>query len=93
MSIRNGEEVVLHAVHTETSISYNLKSRVLGTEVKQCDVNAKDFQLVLPPERIAIYGNDEWRLSMLTSIRNAVRPLYLCLSPSLLCVYATKSMN
>ncbi|KAJ0047970.1 hypothetical protein Pint_15875 [Pistacia integerrima] len=73
MSICNGEEVVLHATHTETSISYNLKSLVLGTEVRQCDVNVEDFHLILPPERIAIYGDGEWRLSMFTAIRNALQ--------------------
>lgn len=87
LSICNGEEVVLHAAHTETSISYNLKSLVLGTEVRQCDVNVEDFHLILPPERIGIYGDGEWRLSMFTAIRNAVRSLSLSLSfPLLVCI-------
>ncbi|GAV78546.1 hypothetical protein CFOL_v3_22012 [Cephalotus follicularis] len=73
VSICKGEEVLLHAVHTDTSISYNLKTQVTRNEVRQCDFNAKDFHLILPPERIAIYGDSEWRLSMLTALSNALQ--------------------
>ncbi|KAH7549614.1 hypothetical protein JRO89_XS13G0056400 [Xanthoceras sorbifolium] len=72
MSVCKGEEVLLNACHTETSISYNLKSQVPKTEVNQNNLNAGDFQLILPPERIAIYGDGEWRLCMLTALRNAL---------------------
>lgn len=82
MSICKGEDVVLHAFHTETSISYKLKSQVSITEESWCELTAADFHLTLPPERIAIYGDGEWRFSMLTAIRNAVR------SSHSLCAYA-----
>ena len=77
MPICKGEEVLLNASHTETSISYNLKPKIPRTEVTQDNLNTEDFQLILPPERIAIYGDGEWRLCMLTAIRNAVRSLSL----------------
>jgi len=31
-----------------------------------------DFQLVLPPERAAIYADKEWRLSMLKAVQSMV---------------------
>jgi protein arginine N-methyltransferase 7 len=75
MSISKDEEIHLHAVHTETSISYNLKTQAPRTEVMQYSFNSGDLQLILSPERIAIYGDSEWRDSMLKSMRNAVRYL------------------
>lgn len=66
------EEVHLHAVHNDTSISYNIKNRVLRTEAIPDGFKDGDFQLILPPERIAVYGDSQWRCSMLTAIRNAV---------------------
>ncbi|KAK0588264.1 hypothetical protein LWI29_036867 [Acer saccharum] len=72
MPICKGEEVLLNASHTETSISYNLNPKIPRTEVTQDNLKTEDFQLILPPERIAIYGDGEWRLCMLTAIRNAL---------------------
>lgn len=77
ISISKDEEVHLHAVHTETSISYNLKTQAPRTEVMQYSFDTGDSQLILSPERIAIYGDSEWRDSMLKSMRNAVRALFL----------------
>lgn len=79
-SISKDEEVHLHAVHTETSISYNLKTQAPRIEVMQDSFDAGDSQLILSPERIAIYGDSEWRDSMLKSMRNAVTFLSLSLS-------------
>ncbi|XP_062145655.1 protein arginine N-methyltransferase 1.6 [Alnus glutinosa] len=73
MSISKDEEIHLHAVHTETSISYNLKTQAPRTEVMQYSFNSGDSQLILSPERIAIYGDSEWRDSMLKSMRNALQ--------------------
>ncbi|KAK3224891.1 hypothetical protein Dsin_004753 [Dipteronia sinensis] len=72
MPICKGEEVLLNACHSETSISYNLNPNIPRTEVTQDNLHTEDFQLILPPERIAIYGDGEWRLCMLTAIRNAL---------------------
>lgn len=73
------EEVHLHAIHTDISISYNLKTQLSRTEIGQHDLFARDSQLILSPERVAIYGDSEWRLSMLTAIKNTVRSLSLSL--------------
>jgi len=32
-----------------------------------------DFQLVLPPERAAIYADKEWRFSMLKAVQSMVK--------------------
>ncbi|KAL9433796.1 hypothetical protein AB3S75_028607 [Citrus x aurantiifolia] len=73
MSICKGEELLFHALHTETSVSYELKSQIPITDERQHNLNGKDFQLALPPERIAIYGDGEWRLSMVMAMRNALQ--------------------
>lgn len=85
--VSKDEEVCLHAIHDDISISYNLKSQLSRTEIGQHDLFARDSQLILSPERVAIYGDIEWRLCMLTSIKKTVRSL----SPlpiSLVCVHA-----
>lgn len=64
--------VHLHAVHNDVSISYNINTQVPRTEVMSYGFKGGDFQLILSPEKIAIYGETEWRSSMLTAIRNAV---------------------
>ncbi|RVX15433.1 Protein arginine N-methyltransferase 1.6 [Vitis vinifera] len=43
-----------------------------GKEIGQHDLFARDSQLILSPERVAIYGDSEWRLSMLTAIKNTL---------------------
>ncbi|KAL5551116.1 hypothetical protein UlMin_001292 [Ulmus minor] len=70
--ISKSEEVHIHAVHDDTSISYYLKTRA-QTEVMSHGSKGGDFQLILSPERIAIYGDSEWRSSMYTAIRNALK--------------------
>lgn len=86
MSICKGEELLFHALHTQTSVSYELKSQIPITDERQHNLNAKDFQLALPPERIAIYGDGEWRLSMVMAMRNAVRS-----SSLLACLFSLKT--
>lgn len=75
LAIRQDEELLLNACHTETSTSYTLKPRVPRTEVTNDNLDAGNFQLLLPPERIAIYGDHEWRHDMLTALQNTVRSL------------------
>ena len=76
--IFNEQEVHLHAVHDEISISYNLKTQS-QTDVRTHGNKDRDFPLLLSPERIAIYGDSEWRSFMSTAIRNAVSSLCFCL--------------
>ncbi|GMY30018.1 protein arginine N-methyltransferase 1.6 [Fagus crenata] len=73
MSVSKDEEVHLHAVHTDTSILYNLKTHVPRTGVAQCGFDTGDSQLILSPERIAMYGDSEWRHSMFQAIRNVLQ--------------------
>ncbi|XP_050871425.1 protein arginine N-methyltransferase 1.6 [Lathyrus oleraceus] len=81
ISIFRGEEVHLHATHNDTSISYNLDTQVSRSEVLHHGLTPGDFQLVLPPERAAIYGDKGWRLSMLKAVENVLqgRSHSLCL--------------
>ncbi|RDX72827.1 Protein arginine N-methyltransferase 1.6 [Mucuna pruriens] len=79
ISIFKGEEIHLNATHTETSISYNLDTQVPTTEILNHRVTTGDFQLVLPPERAAIYGDKGWRLSMLKAVQSTGRGRPLCL--------------
>ncbi|XP_057978253.1 protein arginine N-methyltransferase 1.6 isoform X2 [Malania oleifera] len=85
--VSKDEEVHLHAVHNDTSISYDLNTQSSRTEIGQCDFNAGDFHLTLLPERVAIYGDSEWRFSIFTAIQNAL----LGKAPSL-CVVADDSL-
>ncbi|WJX65360.1 Protein arginine N-methyltransferase 7, variant 2 [Trifolium repens] len=79
ISIFKGGEINLHATHNDTSISYNLDTQVSTTEVLHQGLTPGDFQLVLPPERAAIYGDKDWRLSMLKAVESAGRGCSLCL--------------
>lgn len=79
--ISKDEMIHLDAVHNDTSISYNLHAQIPRIEVMYDGFKGGNFQLMLSPERIAIYGDIEWRSAMLTAIRNAVSlSLYLSLS-------------
>ncbi|PQQ13701.1 protein arginine N-methyltransferase 1.6 [Prunus yedoensis var. nudiflora] len=73
MSITKDEEVCLHAVHTDISISYNLKNQESRNEIMQYGFKNGDFKLILPPERIAIYGDSEWRHTMFSAISNSLQ--------------------
>ncbi|KAK9274977.1 hypothetical protein L1049_022234 [Liquidambar formosana] len=73
VSVSRDEGVHLHAIHTDTSISYNLKTQVPRTEVGQYPFHAGHCQLALSPERVAIYGDSKWRHSMLTAIEKALQ--------------------
>lgn len=72
MSISKEEKVHLCASHNDTTFSYHLKAQIPGGEILKHGVNAENFKLILPPERIAVYGDREWRLAMLTAIKTAV---------------------
>ena len=76
--ISMGEEVHLHAVHSDTSVSYNLATQ--ATEIREGDSSSGDSHLTLSPERIAIYGDRKWRSCMLTALKNLVHAPWLSLS-------------
>ncbi|KAG6579413.1 Protein arginine N-methyltransferase 1.6, partial [Cucurbita argyrosperma subsp. sororia] len=73
VSISKDEQVHICASHDETTFSYHLKAQIPRGEVLQHGDNAENFKLILPPERIAVYGDREWRLAMLTAITNALQ--------------------
>ncbi|XP_027336052.1 protein arginine N-methyltransferase 1.6 isoform X2 [Abrus precatorius] len=73
ISIIKGDEIHLHATHTETSISYNLDTRGPTTEILQHRLTAEVLQLELTPERASIYGDKEWRLSMSKAVQSVLQ--------------------
>ncbi|QCD78732.1 protein arginine N-methyltransferase 1.6 isoform X1 [Vigna unguiculata] len=79
ISILKGEEIHLLATHTETSFSYNFDTVVPTTETLNHRCMTGDFQLVLPPERAAIYADKEWRFSMLKAVQSMGKDRLLCL--------------
>ncbi|KAK7327202.1 hypothetical protein VNO80_31567 [Phaseolus coccineus] len=79
ISILKGEEIHLLATHNETSFSYNFDTRVPASEILNHKCMTGDFQLVLPPERAAIYADKEWRLSMLKAVQSMGKDRLLCL--------------
>ncbi|CAN1333530.1 Protein arginine N-methyltransferase 1.6 [Linum perenne] len=73
IQVSKGEEVVLHAVHDETSVSYNVVSK---NEVRRQDDDSAPH-LILPPERIALHGDIKWRSSMSKAVENDKGAQYL----------------
>lgn len=73
LSISKDEGVHLHAFHTDTSISYEFKTQAKRTEAEHFDSCNQHCQISLPPERIAIYGDNNWRCSILKVIKNALQ--------------------
>ncbi|XP_022154833.1 protein arginine N-methyltransferase 1.6 isoform X2 [Momordica charantia] len=80
-SISKDEKVHLIASHNDTTFSYHLKTQIPRGEVLQHGINAENFKLIYPPERIAVYGDREWRLAMSLAITNASqgRALSVCM--------------
>ncbi|KAG8376293.1 hypothetical protein BUALT_Bualt09G0048200 [Buddleja alternifolia] len=82
------EEVHLHAVHNETSISYEFRNS--QQKKKEVAAYGKDFctQIFnLSPERNALYGDSGWRCLMLNAIEKA-----LCHREHSLCLVADDSI-
>lgn len=73
MPIAKDGEISLHAAHGETSISYQLEPHRPKSTGGDHDVKGGGSCLALSPERIAIYGDAEWRLSVLNAIKTVVR--------------------
>ncbi|CAK9181984.1 unnamed protein product [Ilex paraguariensis] len=86
LSIHKDEVVHLNAVHSDISISYDVKSQPARTEAGQHDSCTPSFQLILSPERVAVYGDNNWRCLILKAVNDALQR-----SPSL-CVVADDSV-
>ncbi|KAK9143042.1 hypothetical protein Syun_012442 [Stephania yunnanensis] len=71
ISVARDEQVLLRAVHDEMSISYRLTDKSLLSKPKYH--NFCGSQLLLSPERIAVYGDTNWRLSFSTALQNALQ--------------------
>ncbi|GER28048.1 protein arginine N-methyltransferase 7 [Striga asiatica] len=91
------QEVRLHAVHNETSISYEFKSSDEKKEVAHFDPCIQDNQIALTPERIALYGTRSWRSLMLKAVEKAlhqiVDPLCLVADDSIFLTIAVASVS
>uniref|UniRef100_A0A0E0L6T0 Protein arginine N-methyltransferase domain-containing protein n=1 Tax=Oryza punctata TaxID=4537 RepID=A0A0E0L6T0_ORYPU len=72
----------LRARHNQTSISYQL-----NINDEACDRSFKGDHLTLLPERIALYGDKDWRSALINTIRYA-----LTVKPSPTCVVADDSL-
>ncbi|XP_047341712.1 protein arginine N-methyltransferase 7 [Impatiens glandulifera] len=89
-SVSNGEEVLLHATHTDITTTYKLESRdSFMSEIELCSDVDRQFQILLSPERVAIYRDNDWRSSMLKAVKYA---LQLKGETSPLCVVADDSL-
>ncbi|CAM8980325.1 unnamed protein product [Rhodiola kirilowii] len=67
LSLSQEEEIRLHARHNETAISYNLTKACSREGMSEHITYDASSALLLSPERIAIYGDSEWRFSLLTA--------------------------
>ncbi|KAG5562331.1 hypothetical protein RHGRI_005158 [Rhododendron griersonianum] len=63
LSVSKDEELPLHAIHTDISISYEFEIQAFRREVELYDF-AQEDQLILLPERVAVYGDSNWRCSI-----------------------------
>ncbi|KAL3647182.1 Protein arginine N-methyltransferase 7 [Castilleja foliolosa] len=81
LHVSRDQEVQLQAFHNETSISYEFKASNGKKEAPCLDLCTPDSQIVLSPERNALYGNSGWRCLMLNAIKKAVHQIVdpLCL--------------
>ncbi|KAH7835301.1 hypothetical protein Vadar_024882 [Vaccinium darrowii] len=82
LSISKDEELPVHAIHADTSISYKFETEASRAEVELHDF-AQDDHLILSLERVAIYGHNNWRCSILEAVEKALknRVSPLCLVP------------
>lgn len=72
LSVSEGEDIHLLAVHSDISISYSLRVESQRTKNEQ-SIRMDDFQLTLSPEKIATYSDDNWRHCVLLTVQDAVR--------------------
>ncbi|WOL13263.1 protein arginine N-methyltransferase 7 isoform X2 [Canna indica] len=84
MPVSKDKHVLFKAAHDETKISYNLK---YDDQSGYNKFSFEDCLLELSPERIAVYGDKEWRLGLITAMRNALHSI-----SSPLCIVADDSV-
>ncbi|XP_010941139.1 protein arginine N-methyltransferase 7 isoform X1 [Elaeis guineensis] len=84
MPVLKDKHVLFKAVHNDTSVSYYLK---FDDRSAYNDFNSADCLIALLPERIALYGDKDWRSALIRAIKNA---LHVRSSP--LCVVADDSV-
>ncbi|XAR70455.1 Histone-arginine N-methyltransferase [Bertholletia excelsa] len=72
LAVSKDEELHLHAMHTDTSISYILDTEAQGAGMEQYGSDG-DYKLILSTERVAIYGDTNWRFSMLEAVNKALQ--------------------
>ncbi|KAF0911674.1 hypothetical protein E2562_011676, partial [Oryza meyeriana var. granulata] len=77
-----GQVLSLQARHNQTSISYQMD---LSDEA--CDRSIQGDHLMLLPERVALYGDKDWRSALINTIGNA-----LTVKSSPICVVADDSL-
>ncbi|KAK9668348.1 hypothetical protein RND81_13G054100 [Saponaria officinalis] len=79
LSVLKGEDVRLHAIHSDISISYQLEVQSQTNE-REHNSRSKDLQLILSPEKMATYSDANWRRSVLTALQNVTckRDFQLC---------------
>ncbi|KAI7751280.1 hypothetical protein M8C21_003872 [Ambrosia artemisiifolia] len=58
------EDVCMDAAHTDISISYEFNAQSQRSDVDHHDLSTQDSHITLSPERIAIYGDNDWRVSI-----------------------------
>ncbi|KAL6004996.1 Protein arginine N-methyltransferase 7 [Asimina triloba] len=90
LTVSKDDRVFFEAFHSDTSISYSLRHSSLGIQIEDGGLAIGDSSLTLLPERVAIYGDKEWRLAMVTATKNALLGLLGMVSP--LCVIADDSV-
>ncbi|XP_039134647.1 protein arginine N-methyltransferase 7 isoform X1 [Dioscorea cayenensis subsp. rotundata] len=94
ISVCKDEHVLLQAFHDDTSVSYSLK---VDGQTNFNPYKAEDFNLMLLPERIATYGNKEWRMAVLTAVKSALHgrssPLCVVADDSLFLTILTASLS
>ncbi|KAI3813061.1 hypothetical protein L1987_17775 [Smallanthus sonchifolius] len=81
------EDVCMDATHTDISISYEFNAHSQRSEVDYHELSTQDSHITLSPERIAIYGDNHRRLTMLKAINYALKG-----KESPLCVVADDSV-
>lgn len=83
------EDVCMVAIHTDISVSYEFKaqSQRPSEEEDHHESSPQDSQITFSPERIAIYGDNLWRLSMFKAINYVLKE-----KDSPLCVIADDSV-
>lgn len=63
------KSIFLKAFHDETKVSYCFKC---DGDLDNNHSNLGDCLLMLTPEKIAVYGDKDWRLALKNTMRNVV---------------------